>query len=455
MRSLQQDLEAQREKNNVLENRSKSLEEVVEQVNADIKKTQLEKEATLKEKEASSQMCERLEKEIGEEKQKYEQVQRDLLSKEGESSEISSLREEVERSQKQLSDAAADHLAALKSKDDLLNSATEECNRVRSQLEQALSSNQGESENEACLNQTLADKEKELEQLRGQLSVLSKDKDTSVSEKDMAQKEVATLKADLTNKEETIGSLEENLASLRQELQAKLEELSRADQQESVDKVEELESRLTATEKSRSELESSSQELEARVEQYEKVLASTESMLRTLESSVESEERKWKEKVDDISQQLQQEKTKTTQLTEENQVLKQHTEGVEELDFAYSCVEKSLPHIITEMEGRVKELEDRLSVSESERDQLSQQLTQSLQTVSSLKHDLDESKRLSQEIPAEVAQGMSNGTASSGQPELQSKLEEANKQIELLNQANKQLSAKLDASAQNDTSQAS
>ncbi|ELT98869.1 hypothetical protein CAPTEDRAFT_195904 [Capitella teleta] len=129
------------------------------------------------------------------------------------------------------------------------------------------------------------------------------------------------------------------------------------------------------------EAEQCKNKLECQVEHYKAVLDDTESTLKKLESTIDSEQRKWAERTRVAEEEA-------AKLKQENQALQANSEGLNDLHFAYQCVEKSLPNIITEMEDKLASMEKRLSSAEQERDTLQDQLNQSNEALGSLKSDL-------------------------------------------------------------------
>ncbi|XP_074662497.1 uncharacterized protein LOC141915024 isoform X8 [Tubulanus polymorphus] len=139
----------------------------------------------------------------------------------------------------------------------------------------------------------------------------------------------------------------------------------------------------------------------SQVQHYKSVLSDTESMLNKLQSSVESEEQKWQSKLTGTESELTKTREQFEKLT--NELRKARGGGEEDLndlDFAYRCVEKSLTHIVDEMEVKVQTLETDLATAEKEKESLQVELHESQEILSSVKLELEKLKEslASQEI---------------------------------------------------------
>nr|CAD7199132.1 unnamed protein product [Timema douglasi] len=113
-------------------------------------------------------------------------------------------------------------------------------------------------------------------------------------------------------------------------------------------------------------LEAENAKLEALVAHYKTIIEETEGMLNRLQNHVEKEETRWK-------QLLEVKETELQTLREEKERLEGSHEATCEVcgvEFAYSCIEKSLPHIVTEMQNQLKALEGKLRSEEGEKQEL-------------------------------------------------------------------------------------
>nr|CAD7438351.1 unnamed protein product [Timema bartmani] len=113
-------------------------------------------------------------------------------------------------------------------------------------------------------------------------------------------------------------------------------------------------------------LEAENAKLEALVAHYKTIIEETEGMLNRLQNHVEKEEARWK-------QLLEVKETEIQALREEKERLEGSHEATCEVcgvEFAYSCIEKSLPHIVTEMQSQLKALEGKLRTEEGEKREL-------------------------------------------------------------------------------------
>ncbi|XP_071454017.1 ribosome-binding protein 1-like isoform X2 [Hetaerina americana] len=154
------------------------------------------------------------------------------------------------------------------------------------------------------------------------------------------------------------------------------------------------------------------QELQARVSHYLNIVKETESMLSSLQSTVESQELLWKEQLAKKDKELKEVSCERDDLVTTLHELQgtaslgpANPEGTMEVcgvRFALSCIEKSLPAILTETEEKVQKLESRLVTVEDERQELSahcdnlqkkhcdleKELTTTLKTVEDLKTEV-------------------------------------------------------------------
>ncbi|XP_008558287.1 kinectin isoform X3 [Microplitis demolitor] len=123
-----------------------------------------------------------------------------------------------------------------------------------------------------------------------------------------------------------------------------------------------------------SELEKQNKNLQGLVAHYKQIIIDTEGMLNNLQNNVESEESRWKaglrqkeNEVISLRLELQEIKNKTTindKIHEQKDTCRDN-DGVE---FAFSCIEKSLPTITKELQEKISQLESRLKEEEALKD---------------------------------------------------------------------------------------
>merc|ERR1712083_769961 len=180
---------------------------------------------------------------------------------------------------------------------------------------------------------------------------------------------------------------------------------------------------------------------------YKAVLAETENMLNQLQASVESEESGWKSQfskkeaqLKDLQRQLEAVEAKNTameaSLNSLNSVEEVETTGSSEpsslmgVRFAYSAMEQALPHIVEEMETKLRELQEKLAVEEADKIQLQNKLHQSLDSeseVTKLQEQIDTEVRVRKDLDEKVAK--MNQLLTTGQA-----LQQEKKTVEMLRQ---------------------
>ncbi|XP_074103822.1 uncharacterized protein LOC141530546 isoform X3 [Cotesia typhae] len=120
-----------------------------------------------------------------------------------------------------------------------------------------------------------------------------------------------------------------------------------------------------------SDLEKQNKNLQGLVAHYKQIIIDTEGMLNNLQNNVESEESRWKadlrqkeNEVISLRLELQEINNKTTlnDKIHEQRDTCHHSDGVE---FAFSCIEKSLPNITKELQEKISQLESRLKGEEA------------------------------------------------------------------------------------------
>jgi len=197
-----------------------------------------------------------------------------------------------------------------------------------------------------------------------------------------------------------------------------------------------------------SEEEDKLQKLEGQVEHYKVVLAETETILNQLQASVESEETGWKSQfstkeaqLEKLQHQLEAVEAKNTameaSLNSLNSVEEVATTGssgpssLMGVRFAYSAMEQALPHIVEEMETKLRELQEKLAVEEADKIQLQNKLHQSLDSeseVTKLQEQIDTEVRVRKDLDEKVAK--MNQLLTTGQEALQ----QEKKTVEMLRQ---------------------
>jgi len=190
------------------------------------------------------------------------------------------------------------------------------------------------------------------------------------------------------------------------------------------------------------------QKLEGQVEHYKVVLDETEKMLNQLQASVESEESGWKSQfskkeaqLEKLQRQLEAVEAKNTAMEASLNSLNSVEEIVTPVGsepsslmgvrFAYTAIEQALPHIVEEMETKLRELQEKLAVEEADKIQLQNKLHQSLDSeleVKKLQDEIETEVRLRKDLDEKVAK--MNQLLTTGQEALQ----QEKKTVEMLRQ---------------------
>ncbi|XP_078315273.1 uncharacterized protein LOC111131437 isoform X6 [Crassostrea virginica] len=236
-------------------------------------------------------------------------------------------------------------------------------------------------------------KVKELEEskksLQSQLSELQK----KVSESAKLDIKVKDLESKNTQLQKELGAIKTTSSSQIAEAQNEIKSLKDKVTQVEKEKAE-LESKASQGGSSDArvlELEEENKKLQKQVEDYLAVLQTTESKLQQLENSVEGEERKWQDKAEALTRELQQTKDEVVSLKQDINKLKNSEEALTELDFAYRCLEKSLTQISDEMKDKVLSLEGQLKISEDKCSQLQDQVDEAEVRISTLQSSIQQS----------------------------------------------------------------
>ncbi|XP_044585439.1 kinectin isoform X4 [Cotesia glomerata] len=165
-----------------------------------------------------------------------------------------------------------------------------------------------------------------------------------------------------------------------------------------------------------SDLEKQNKTLQGLVAHYKQIIIDTEGMLNNLQNNVESEESRWKadlrqkeNEVISLRLELQEINNKTTlndKIHEQRETC-HHSDGVE---FAFSCIEKSLPNITKELQEKISQLESRLKGEEAQKEKanlvtVKTTYTSPIQKANFAKVEQlqEENQRLSQDLETERA----------------------------------------------------
>ncbi|XP_071079644.1 ribosome-binding protein 1-like isoform X2 [Haliotis cracherodii] len=196
--------------------------------------------------------------------------------------------------------------------------------------------------------------------------------------------EVTVIKKSLAETEKRLGEAESN---------SQLVNESQAESTAVEEKCRQFQERV-------GQLEESNSQYEKQVQEYRNVLALTEDKLSQLEQQAKSEESRWQDKITRTETDLQQSKKDVECLQEQVKKFRGSTEDLSDLSFAYGIVEKSLPRIIEEMEVKVESLESQLKASE-ERCLMLQKETEEAQTkVVTVQSQLEITKHSSDDLEA-------------------------------------------------------
>ncbi|XP_045593356.2 kinectin isoform X5 [Procambarus clarkii] len=169
-------------------------------------------------------------------------------------------------------------------------------------------------------------------------------------------------------------------------LKSQVEELSRenADLRSQVAGLQEASSPSVDDSQRISELEEEVRVVSDKVTHYQKVLADTENLLKSLQASVESEEVAWKERLSEKESSVRQLtadkanlKLEVKQLEDTLKTVKKSEDATAEIcgmEFALTCIEKSLPLVVTQMQAQLKVLQQELQKEEKEKSSLLEEL---------------------------------------------------------------------------------
>ncbi|XP_063429064.1 ribosome-binding protein 1-like isoform X8 [Mytilus trossulus] len=281
----------------------------------------------------------------------------------------------------------------------------------------------------------LTSQKNEVNNMQEQLKSLKNENSNLKSQFDNQTKELSSVKADIGKKQSAVSSETEQLKKLQAEIDAQKkknnEELSMVTNAQRTDQA--LLQRLfpdvkvseklvhkdwmstfekevqiyLATVKSQkgsaksddsSKLIEDNKRLESQVDEFKTVLQTTENKLQQLENSVEGEERKWQQKLQELQLDLEQSRQDNSTLKVELEKSKGSAEALGELDFAYRCLEKSITKITDEMTEKVTGLEDRLKDSEDRCLQLQNKAKEAEVRISSLEEELHEKNNITQNL---------------------------------------------------------
>ncbi|XP_023017045.2 SMC superfamily domain-containing protein aluminum tubes isoform X2 [Leptinotarsa decemlineata] len=138
-------------------------------------------------------------------------------------------------------------------------------------------------------------------------------------------------------------------------------------------------------------------ELQAQLQHYKSILDETEGTLNKLQTHIEREEIQWRNKLAAKDDEI--EHLKKSRLTP-NPVELPEIQGVQ---FAYKCIEKSLPMIIDELQTKVINLEQQLSkeISEKQRIQQNQRSSAYADSTATIEKLSEEVNRLREQLRVE------------------------------------------------------
>nr|XP_053639473.1 kinectin-like isoform X6 [Cherax quadricarinatus] len=132
------------------------------------------------------------------------------------------------------------------------------------------------------------------------------------------------------------------------------------------------------------ELEEEVRTVSEKVTHYQTVLADTENLLKSLQASVESEEVAWNKRLSEKEKDVRQLtadkanlQLQVKQLEDTLDKVKQAEDAAAEIcgmEFALTCIEKSLPHVVTKMQAQLQVLQQQLQKEEKEKASLLEQL---------------------------------------------------------------------------------
>ncbi|XP_034233458.1 paramyosin isoform X3 [Thrips palmi] len=158
------------------------------------------------------------------------------------------------------------------------------------------------------------------------------------------------------------------------------------------------------------ELEKRNSQLSGMVTNYKRIIEDTEGMLNKLQQHVEAEETKWQ-------QQLADKEAELSSVVRERDELRNGSSGdqssvafagtdISGIHFAYSCIEKSLPTIVREMQQQLGELQNKLQAVEAEKNNLKVQLSSSKDALATIDQLKEEQSRLSSNLASEQAKAL-------------------------------------------------
>ncbi|XP_064624138.1 ribosome-binding protein 1-like isoform X11 [Lineus longissimus] len=442
--TLQNDLESQKKKNN-------ELSEQFQQVSAEQEQLRKEQEVVTILREELTSAKTALETVLGEmsEKQKqcdelsakYEKATEEVSAGASSAQNVSELEEQLTVMSAQLDQLREDFENKQQENVDLL----ERYQKISEQLI-TMTSDQGASDS---LQQELRETKSELDQMRGVLEQTTQEKEDlreknwkamealNKAEDGVKQRIADALHSNKSGekdkqildllhllKENSTTIVQEEINKVRQKLSKIFPDISvDIDDEENSDWWDEFEEKakdhITSVARRQSmhvevKLNESLEvqtKLQTQVEHYKTVLGDTESMLNKLQSSVETEEKKWQEKLSVTEKELHakrmnwidEAKNEMESLQESVTLqMKGSTEDLHDLGFAYRCVEKSLTTIVDEMEVKVESLEAQLDESEKEKEVLSTELKESEEKNRLLDEELSSVQREKETLQSEL-----------------------------------------------------
>ncbi|XP_046971776.1 myosin-11 isoform X3 [Vanessa cardui] len=198
------------------------------------------------------------------------------------------------------------------------------------------------------VEQELASKLLEKDNERKQLETVLQKK---IQEKELLAKEIESkLQQQIQEKELAKSRIESELQQkLKEELTFRKQVESELHKKKEVKVVTE---RVEATHDSRvKDLEAQNEHLQSLVDKYKRIIDDTEGVLSRLQQNVTREEQRWAQQLADKQRDLD--------------ALRSSTVLQEPLAFAYSCIEKSLPTIVAEMQKKIDSLQAELQKLQS------------------------------------------------------------------------------------------
>ncbi|XP_078315272.1 uncharacterized protein LOC111131437 isoform X5 [Crassostrea virginica] len=255
-------------------------------------------------------------------------------------------------------------------------------------------------------------KVKELEEskksLQSQLSELQK----KVSESAKLDIKVKDLESKNTQLQKELGAIKTTSSSQIAEAQNEIKSLKDKVTQVEKEKAE-LESKASQGGSSDArvlELEEENKKLQKQVEDYLAVLQTTESKLQQLENSVEGEERKWQDKAEALTRELQQTKDEVVSLKQDINKLK-NSEEMKDKVLSLEGQLKISEDKCSQLQDQVDEAEVRISTLQSSIQQSN--TTVSAKEVQDLQGQLDSEKKKSKDLASQIVK--LNGIIKTGQ----------------------------------------